>query len=812
MSTEDAAVVQFETDAGALGSVVISQVSAGRKNRLWIEVDGVGGGARLRSGAARAAVGRSPARRRRSSGAIPESLSPAAARYANLPGGHPQGYADCFDAFVADFYEAVETGQAPDGLPLFADGLRSNRITEAVLASAASGEWVDVAAAHEAVAAVKLGFLSACMPERSLEDIAAWAGANGYEALELAAWPRLGDRPFTASHVAADAFDDAEADRVRAALEGNGLVLSALAYYDNNLDPDPSEREANHAHLRACIDAAAALGGVPVGTFIGRDPGRSVADNLREAERIFPPLVDYAGERGVRLMIENCVMEGWHPDGYPGNLAYSPGAVGVDVRARAVSQLRPVAPALARDRSRGGAAARTWTGSRTRTRRTPRRSRPSATATGSSAACPRARRTPGTWAGGATGSRASARWTSRTTSTRSTRAASTASCRSSTRIRCGAGAPSGSRPGLADRPPEPPRAGGHVTTVLEVRDLVKEFPGVKALQGVNLDVLEGEVHCLLGPNGAGKSTLIKCISGVHEPTSGEILFKGEPLPVGDPAASLARGVATIYQELDLVEDLTVAESIFLAHEPRRGPLLDFDRMRKDSTALLTRLGHESISPRTKVRALRPAAQQIVSIARALSVDVRLLIMDEPSAILDEGEIETLFEVVQAPHRRRRRRGLHLPSPRRDPPHRQPRDRARRRPHHRQRHPVDHADRGARGADGRPQGGPALSRAPGERRRGPARRPRRQAPAGGEGREPPGARGRGARPRRARRLGPHRAAAPHLRPRPARGGRGLARGEAAPGPVPPRRSPPASASRRRTASPRRSCSTGAWPRT
>ena len=162
------------------------------------------------------------------------------------------------------------------------------------------------------------------MPERSLEDIAAWAGANGYEALELAAWPQLGDRPFTASHVAADAFDDAEADRVRAALDGNGLVLSALAYYDNNLHPDPPEREADHAHVRACIDAAAALGGVPVGTFIGRDPGRSVAENLREAERVFPPLVDYAGERGVRLMIENCVMEGWHPDGYPGNLAYSP--------------------------------------------------------------------------------------------------------------------------------------------------------------------------------------------------------------------------------------------------------------------------------------------------------------------------------------------------------------------------------------------------------------------------------------------------------------------------------------------------------
>jgi ribose transport system ATP-binding protein len=185
-----------------------------------------------------------------------------------------------------------------------------------------------------------------------------------------------------------------------------------------------------------------------------------------------------------------------------------------------------------------------------------------------------------------------------------------------------------------------------MTKVLEVRNLVKEFPGVKALQGVDLDVLEAEVHCLLGPNGAGKSTLIKCVSGALEPTSGEILFLGEPLPQGDPAGSLKRGVATIYQELDLVPDLSVAESIFLAHEPRRGPLLDLERMYRDSEALLARLGHESIPVRAKVGKLRPAAQQIVSIARALSGNVRLLIMDEPSAILDEAEISTLFDVVR----------------------------------------------------------------------------------------------------------------------------------------------------------------------
>ena len=185
-----------------------------------------------------------------------------------------------------------------------------------------------------------------------------------------------------------------------------------------------------------------------------------------------------------------------------------------------------------------------------------------------------------------------------------------------------------------------------MTNVLEVRNLVKEFPGVKALQGVDLDVVEGEVHCLLGPNGAGKSTLIKCVSGALEPTSGEILFLGEPLPTGDPAGSLKRGVATIYQELDLVPDLSVAESIFLAHEPRRGPLLDLDRMYRESAALLARLGHESIPVRAKVGRLRPAAQQIVSIARALSRDVKLLIMDEPSAILDDAEIKTLFDVVR----------------------------------------------------------------------------------------------------------------------------------------------------------------------
>ena len=97
---------------------------------------------------------------------------------------------------------------------------------------------------------MKLGLLTACMPERPLEEVARWAGAHGYEALELAAWPTIGDRPFTASHLAADAFDGRERERVAEALEGNGLTLSALAYYDNNLHPDPGERRLRFGPAR----------------------------------------------------------------------------------------------------------------------------------------------------------------------------------------------------------------------------------------------------------------------------------------------------------------------------------------------------------------------------------------------------------------------------------------------------------------------------------------------------------------------------------------------------------------------------------
>jgi sugar phosphate isomerase/epimerase len=168
---------------------------------------------------------------------------------------------------------------------------------------------------------MKLGMFTACFPDLTLTEVASWAAAAGYQALEVASWPAGSDRPYTPCHLDVGSFDPEE---VLGMFETRGLVLSSLAFYDNNLHPDPVMRLRVNEHLRACIDAAQKLGCPTVGTFVGRDPAKSVPENLRDAERIFAPLVEHAGEQGVSIVIENCVMEGWHPDGYPGNLAYSP--------------------------------------------------------------------------------------------------------------------------------------------------------------------------------------------------------------------------------------------------------------------------------------------------------------------------------------------------------------------------------------------------------------------------------------------------------------------------------------------------------
>jgi len=182
--------------------------------------------------------------------------------------------------------------------------------------------------------------------------------------------------------------------------------------------------------------------------------------------------------------------------------------------------------------------------------------------------------------------------------------------------------------------------------ILTMSGIVKQFPGVRALDGVDLDVLPGEVHCLLGQNGAGKSTLIKVLAGAHQPDEGTIAWKGELVRLANPQAAMGRGIATIYQELDLVDGLTVAENVYLGHELATGGISRRGEAQRATARLLDRLGHPEITPSTEVGRLSAAGKQIVSMARALSHDVKLIVMDEPSAVLDQEEVARLFTVIR----------------------------------------------------------------------------------------------------------------------------------------------------------------------
>ena len=181
--------------------------------------------------------------------------------------------------------------------------------------------------------------------------------------------------------------------------------------------------------------------------------------------------------------------------------------------------------------------------------------------------------------------------------------------------------------------------------VLEVRGIVKTFPGARALDGVDLEIRRGEVHCLLGQNGAGKSTLIKVLAGAHQPDEGTVLVDGEPVALVRPTDALRHGIATMYQELDVVDGLTVAENVFLGHELATAGFTQRRVAARRTRELMARLGHPEIRPHTEVGALSAAGKQIVSMARALSHDARVIVMDEPTAVLDSEEVENLFRVV-----------------------------------------------------------------------------------------------------------------------------------------------------------------------
>lgn len=180
--------------------------------------------------------------------------------------------------------------------------------------------------------------------------------------------------------------------------------------------------------------------------------------------------------------------------------------------------------------------------------------------------------------------------------------------------------------------------------ILEMKNIVKEFPGVKALDGVNIQLYEGHVMALMGENGAGKSTLMKILSGVYKRTSGEIYYKGEKEDIKGPKDATNKGIAIIHQELNLVSDLSIGENIFLGREPKNGFKIDFNKLHEDSEKLLKKLNVE-ISSKELVKNLSIGQMQMIEIAKALSLNAQIIIMDEPTDALTDKEAESLFNVI-----------------------------------------------------------------------------------------------------------------------------------------------------------------------
>ena len=188
--------------------------------------------------------------------------------------------------------------------------------------------------------------------------------------------------------------------------------------------------------------------------------------------------------------------------------------------------------------------------------------------------------------------------------------------------------------------------------VLEARDIVKVFPGVRALDGVSLSVRRGEVHAIVGENGAGKSTLMMVLTGVYRPDSGSIMLDGEEVRFASPSEAVRRGVSIVYQELSLVPSLSLAENIFANRQPvgRLGAVrrAELNRRARECLALFDL---EGIDPATLVKDLSPATQQVVEILKAISTDPAVLILDEPTSSLTEVESKRLFENIRVLARR-----------------------------------------------------------------------------------------------------------------------------------------------------------------
>jgi ribose transport system ATP-binding protein len=189
--------------------------------------------------------------------------------------------------------------------------------------------------------------------------------------------------------------------------------------------------------------------------------------------------------------------------------------------------------------------------------------------------------------------------------------------------------------------------------LLAARGICKSFPGVRALDGVDITVRRGRLNALLGENGAGKSTLMNILSGVFPPDEGEIRLAGRKTAFSNPRDAQAAGISIIHQELNLIPHLSVAENIYLGREPLTAlGLVDYSRMNREARGLLDQLALD-VDPRTPVERLRVGAQQIVEIAKAISFEARVLIMDEPTSAITDQEIEVLFGLI----RRLKREGV-----------------------------------------------------------------------------------------------------------------------------------------------------------
>ena len=184
-------------------------------------------------------------------------------------------------------------------------------------------------------------------------------------------------------------------------------------------------------------------------------------------------------------------------------------------------------------------------------------------------------------------------------------------------------------------------------SVLEMRHIYKTFPGVKALQNVDFTLKKGEIHALMGENGAGKSTLIKVLTGVEEFETGEIMIEGceHTIINRSPQEAQQKGISTVYQEINLCPNLTVAENLFIGREPRKGGLIDWKTMNRKASELLGSLDINADVTKT-IDNYSIAIQQMIAIARAVDMSAKVLILDEPTSSLDDGEVEKLFELMR----------------------------------------------------------------------------------------------------------------------------------------------------------------------